>query len=179
MFPNKYSWLLDETGPRILKEFLNVFGTQEKIGNDSNPTILWWARSIGLHDTYVSDSIPWCGLAMAYVAAQAGWDHNPRGNALYARNWLAWGTPVAIGDEMLGDVLVFTRPGGGHVGLYVGEDSSHFHVLGGNQSNAVSIKRIVKGRLITGRRCPWRVNQPSNVRKVYLSPSGEESADEA
>ena len=36
---------------------------------------------------------------------------------------------------MLGDILTFKRNGGGHVGLYVGEDKDCYHVLGGNQGN--------------------------------------------
>jgi hypothetical protein len=42
----------------------------------------------------------------------------------------------------LGDVLAFVRNGGGHVGLYVDEDASAYHVLGGNQSDRVSITRV-------------------------------------
>jgi uncharacterized protein (TIGR02594 family) len=179
MLPTQYLWLDAEPGPRILKEFLKVYGTQEKPGNPDNPTIMWWAKSIGLEREYIHDSIPWCGLTVAYVAAQAGWDHSPRGNALYARNWLEWGTPVDKGAEMLGDVLVFARQGGGHVGLYVGEDATHFHVLGGNQSDEVNIRRKEKSKLLSGRRCPWRINQPPNVRKVMLSAKGEVSGSEA
>jgi hypothetical protein len=48
---------------------------------------------------------------------------------------------------MLG-VLTFKRKGGGHVGIYVGEDSKCYHVLGGNQSNMTI--RIEKSR------CTWR-----------------------
>jgi len=177
--PSQYSWLSNEPGPRLLTEFIKVYGTLETKGPGSNPSILRWAKDIGLEDIYKSDDIPWCGLAMAYVAAQAGWEHAPRGNALAARNWLAWGNPVALGQEMLGDVLVYVRNGGGHVGVYVGEDDSHFHTLGGNQGDMVSIKRMPKERFIAARRCPWRVNQPSNVRKIFLAASGEVSDGEA
>jgi hypothetical protein len=50
-----------------------------------------------------------------------------------------------------GAVLVFEREGGGHVGFYVGEDSTHYHVLGGNQGDAVSIVRIARSRSIARR----------------------------
>jgi uncharacterized protein (TIGR02594 family) len=178
MLPKKYQWLEEEPGPRILKEFLKVYGTLEKQGSASNPTIMWWAKSIGLQRVYTDDSIPWCGLVMAYVAAQAGWDHNPKGNALWALNWLAWGNPVARGQEMLGDVLTFKRPGGGHVGIYVGEDKDAFHVLGGNTDDQVKVKRILKSRFQGARRCPWRVNQPANIRKIKLSAEGALSSNE-
>ena len=71
MLPGKYKWLEQEPGPRILKEFIKIYGTQETIGSSDNPTIMWWAKSIGLEDEYIHDSIPWCGLTVAYVAAQA------------------------------------------------------------------------------------------------------------
>ena len=178
--PKQYTWIDSEPGPRLLKEMRALYGTIEVAGRDSNPTILGWAKSIGLGSSYKNDEIPWCGLAMAYAAAQAGWDHSPRGNALYARNWLFWGNPVAKGEEMLGDVLVFSRgPTQGHVALYVGEDETSFHIMGGNQGDAVSIRLKTKALLIGARRCPWRVNQPANVRKILMSTKGPISTNEA
>ncbi|OYV04060.1 MAG: TIGR02594 family protein, partial [Verrucomicrobiales bacterium VVV1] len=102
-------------------------------------------------------------------------------NPLGARNWLAFG--VLQQKPSLGDVLVFWRgaSGGfnGHVGLYVGEDAQAFHVLGGNQSDRVMIKRIAKNRLLGARRCPWRINQPAAVRPVVLAANGALSTNEA
>ena len=175
--PKPYAWLAAEPAPRLLVEAMKTFGTQEAKGSADNPTILWWAKSIGLKASYKADSVPWCGLTVAYWAAQAGWDHAPGGNALWARNWLAWGNAAPV--AMLGDVLVFARGSSGHVGLYVGEDRDAFHVMGGNQGDRVSIKRIAKSRLLGARRCPWRVNQPANVRRVILSAGGALSANEA
>jgi uncharacterized protein (TIGR02594 family) len=114
---------------------------------------------------------------MSYVALQAGWDASPAGNGLWARNWLQWGQPAPV--PMLGDVLVFSRgKDKGHVGLYVGEDASAFHVIAGNQGDIVSIKRIPKSRLLGIRRCPWRVNQPGSVRPIWLTASGPISTNE-
>jgi hypothetical protein len=45
-------------------------------------------------------------------------------------------------------VLIFERGSGGHVGFAVGQDEKHFYVLGGNQSDAVTIARIAKSRLL-------------------------------
>ena len=120
--PAVYAWLDAELGPRILTEFIKVYGIAEKPGPQSNPTILEWAKIVGLEKAYRDDAIAWCGLAMAYVAGQAGWDNAPRGNALLARNWQYWGNPADT--PMLGDVLVFWREDRegtfGHVGVYVG-----------------------------------------------------------
>lgn len=175
--PKPYAWLADEPGPRLMKEMLALHGTVEAKGSRNNPLILKWAKSIGLGKVYKADSVAWCGLTVAYAASQAGWDHAPRGNALWARNWAAWGD--AADKPMLGDVLVFVRKGGGHVGIYVAEDATAYHVLGGNQGDAVTIKRIAKNRLLAARRCPWRVNQPGNVRRVIVAASGGLSKNEA
>lgn len=107
---------------------------------------------------------------------------------LLGRFSLTWGLGHPEGQAlireqktpMLGDVLVFARGRvSGHVGVYVGEDATAYHVIGGNQGDSVSIKRIARSRLLGARRCPWRVNQPSNVRRVQLAASGAVSANEA
>jgi uncharacterized protein (TIGR02594 family) len=179
--PSAYAWLDAEPGPRILREFLRVYGIAEQTGPGSNPTILAWAKAVGLESYYRDDETAWCGLAMAYVAGQAGWDNAPRGNSLLARNWLFWGNPAPA--PMLGDVLVFWRgtPKGskGHVGVYVGEDAEAFHVIGGNQDDTVSIKRISRKRLLQARRCQWRINEPANIRRIQLTSNGKLSVDEA
>jgi uncharacterized protein (TIGR02594 family) len=123
---------------------------------------------------YEADSIPWCGLFMAVVAKRAG--KEVPAHPLWALSWSAFGTKP--GAPALGDVLLFTRSGGGHVGLYVGEDGSAFHVLGGNQSDRVCITRVAKARLYAARRPLYRV-QPANVRPIHLASSGALSLNEA
>jgi uncharacterized protein (TIGR02594 family) len=173
--PKQYAWLAKEPGPRLLTEGLKTFGTVEVPGPNDNPAILAWAKSVGLSNVYKKDSTAWCGLWMAYVALQAGWDLPV--NPLWARNWATFGTHTDT--PMLGDVGVFARAKGqGHVGVIVGEDRDAFHVFGGNQSDRVMIKRIAKNRLIEARRCAWRVNQPGNVRRVILAASGALSTNE-
>jgi uncharacterized protein (TIGR02594 family) len=177
--PPQYAFLAREPGPRILIEALKTFGTVETAGKANNPTIMGWAKKVGLAKIYKADSTAWCGLWMAYVAGQAGWPNAPLGNALWARNWAAWGDKVMPGDAKLGDVLVFKRGSGGHVALYVGEDITHYHILGGNQDDQVSIRRRLKSSVIAIRRCDWRINQPANVRKIKLLPTGVLSTKES
>jgi uncharacterized protein (TIGR02594 family) len=166
--PKAYAWLTAEPGPRILREALILFGVTERAGSQSNPLILGWAKECGLNDAYPNDGIPWCGLFMAVIAKRAGW--SVVDGPLWALNWGGFGTKAD--QPMLGDVLTFTRPSGGHVGLYVGEDATHFHVLGGNQGDTVSIVRIARVRMKAARRAPWRVRQPDNVRRVTLNATG-------
>ncbi|MGU9981442.1 TIGR02594 family protein [Phreatobacter sp. HK31-P] len=167
--PARYSWLANEPGPKMLHEALKLYGTREFVGPTHNPVILGWAKEIG-QPGYTSDETAWCGLFMGIAAHRAGWEAKPKTNALWARNWAHWGTPADI--PMLGDVLVFPRGAGGHVGLYIGEDSRNFFVLGGNQGNEVSIIAKPKVPLIAARRAPWRISQPANVRRVTLNGAG-------
>lgn len=171
--PKSYAWLAAEPGPKMVLEALKLYGTQERQGAGSNPVILGWARELGLRN-YTADSIPWCGLFVAIVAHRAG---KPlAASPLWARSWADWGTKSP--KAALGDVLVFVRNGGGHVALYVGEDSDYYHCLGGNQGDAVSIVRISKERCIAVRRF-YSVGVPANVRSVKLAASGTPSTNEA
>ena len=169
---DRYAWLLRESGPKMLLEALKLYGTQEKPGDANNPIIMDWAREINARG-YNADAIPWCGLFVGVVAKRAGKELPD--NPLWARNWALWGKSCL---PELGCVLVFSRGSGGHVGLYVGEDHACYHVLGGNQGDAVSIVRIDKARLLASR-CMYSIAKPANVRRVYLSASGSISTNES
>lgn len=166
ILPKKYQWLQLEEAPRHLLKAVELFGTTEVVGPKHNPVIMEWARETGLKQ-YTNDEIPWCGLYMAVVMKRANRDVVK--DPLWARNWAKFGVEAKV--PMLADVLVFSRETGGHVGLYVGEDKTSYHVLGGNQGNAVSIVRIAKNRLIASRRPPYQ-SQPLNVRKIKLDSTG-------
>jgi uncharacterized protein (TIGR02594 family) len=172
--PVQYAWLGDEPGPLMLTEALKLYGTVEGAGARDNPTILAWAKEVGLQNTYSHDSIPWCGLFMAVVAKRGG--KEAPDSPLWALSWADFGVPTST--PMLGDVLTFRRNGGGHVAMYVGEDSLAYHVVGGNQSDKVCFTRIVKSRLYRARRPKYRF-QPANVRSVHLTATGKTSTNEA
>ena len=163
-----YAWLKQEKAPKILAEAVKHIGTKEIVGKKHSKTILSWADALGLTSTYTNDEIPWCGLFVAYCCHAQALDVVK--HPLWALNWNKFGNVAEV--PMLGDVLTFTRNGGGHVGIYVGEDKTHLHVLGGNQNNSVSISRIEKSRLSQARRTAWKIAQPSNVRVVHLEPKG-------
>lgn len=173
--PAQYAWLSKEGGPKMLIEALKLFGTLEAPGAKDNPVILAWAAELGLSKTYSHDSIPWCGLFMGIVAKRA--EKLVPDSPLWALSWADFGS-AATGGAMLGDVLTFKRNGGGHVALYVGEDATAYHCLGGNQSDKVCITRIAKSRLYRARRPVYAV-QPANVRKVKLASTGKLSTNEA
>lgn len=175
MLPQQYRWLSAvDAPPRMVREALNLFGTIETPGSGNNPTIMRWAEETGLKAVYVADSVPWCGLLMAVVAQRAG-KAIPT-SPLWALSWAKFG--VEAGQPRLGDVLTFTRKGGGHVGLYVGEDKAAYHVLGGNQGDAVSIARLGKERLYRVRRPNYRL-MPKSAQPIVLEATGGLSVNEA
>jgi hypothetical protein len=55
------------------------------------------------------------------------------------------------------------------VGFYHREDSTAYHVLGGNQSNAVNVARLDKGRLLGAR---WPITAGSPPGRVVQGAGG-------
>jgi uncharacterized protein (TIGR02594 family) len=94
--------------------------------------------------------LPWCGDFVETCIALAVPDAVLPTNPYLARNWLKFGRTV---DPCYGAILVFARgkPPSGHVGFYVSEDETHFAVLGGNQSDRVSVAKLDKERLLGAR----------------------------
>ncbi len=141
--------LFSNNEPVWLQQARHLLGTQESPGTANNAAILDWARQEGgwIERFYTADSIPWCGLFVGHCLLNAGIS-GPK-NPLSALAWADWGDEVPFSEREAGCVLVFTRQGGGHVGFYAGEDAdgSALYVLGGNQSDAVSISRIATDRL--------------------------------
>jgi len=126
----------------------SFLGQSEIGGPDHNPLLVGLANWV---EPWVrDDETAWCGLCMGWVCKIAGLplpDHPAR-----ARSWMTAGEPVPIARARPGyAVAVFKRgahpqPGPdvfdapGHVGLFVGPFyDGRILVLGGNQSNMVSI----------------------------------------
>jgi uncharacterized protein (TIGR02594 family) len=109
-----------------------------------------WLRSDGktLGDP---GALPWCGDAVETAIKNALPDEPFPGdlgkNPYWARNWALFGREA----KGYGSVGVFERGSGGHVGFLVGEDTVCYHVLGGNQGDAVNVARLSKDRLLAAR----------------------------
>lgn len=156
--------------PVWLREARRLIGVREVVGKGSNPVIMSWAKRFGgwIASYFTDDDIAWCGLFAGHVLAvtlpKEPLPANPLGALQYSK------LGVAMVEPAPGAIMTFTRSGGGHVGFYVGEDRTHFHILGGNQSNSVSISRIEKARL-AAIRWPKTGEKPAGGR-VQLSASG-------
>lgn len=140
-------------------EAIRLTGTREIAGPGSNPTILAMAETLDID--YGDDDIPWCGLFVGHCIGATLGDEPMPPNPLGSRNWLRFGEDV---PPQVGAVMVFWRikrsGWQGHVGFYHGEDTSHFHILGGNQSNSVNVMRIERKRFL-GARWPVTAGRPS------------------
>lgn len=171
--PDHYKYLLDPKNPRIIREAIKLYGIKEVAGKGNNQTILNWADEIGgvVGDWYDEDSDPWCALFIAVCLKRAGFDHPQGFDAIRALSYAKWGNPAAV--PSLGDIFVINRKGGGHVGIYAGQDKTHFHILGANQSDQVNVQKFLmrSGLIVAVRRCPWKVAQPSTVKPIIL-PDG-------
>lgn len=179
MLPEAYKDLENMYKTPLAKEALALYGTTEFEGAANNPVILGWAKELGhtISDYYRKDEIAWCGLYMGVCAKRAGYIPPVGFNTLRAKSWSQWGDPIT-GEPMLWDILVFNRQGGGHVGIYVGEDNVCYHVLGGNQGDRVSISRVPKERLVAARREPMN-SLPKTLKRIYRAPNGAISTNEA
>lgn len=198
--PAKYAFL-SSVGvlPRTVTYGLALLGTNEVPGKGSNKVIESWRDELNKAGCSVvgfsDDGIPWCGLFAAIVVLRAG--KVPQSSPLWAMNWAKWGVEIASNTgttakpkltfkpglrASLGDVLVFQRKTAtgfaGHVGFYVAEDATAFHVLGGNQSDAVTITRVAKDRCIAVRRPPMTTPPPS-LKPYVIAANGALSTNEA
>lgn len=159
----------DKPSPRWLKVANSRIGIREIPGPKHNSNILEWIGKLTpkrLGMAIFDDETPWCGTFAASVMLDSGFE--PPEIAARALSWATWGQPLST--PVPGAVLVFKRPGGGHVGFYAGEDDLAYHVLGGNQSNAVNVARIEKDRCVAIR---WPTAEPVFGDRVFVSTNGK------
>lgn len=126
--------------PSWLKTAFKELGEREIAGRKSNPDIQRFLQSTIVGPVVpVADEVPWCSAFVNFCMEQNGLKGT---NNRLARSWLTWGK--ATKQPTRGCVVVFDRPGGGpqagHVAFYLsGSPQTGIRVLGGNQSDAVTI----------------------------------------
>lgn len=160
---------LDGVKPQWVVEGMKHMGLKEVPGPKHNPTILKWIKDLG--GWFTDDETPWCGTFMAMCMKAAGIEV-PR-HWYRAKEWAKWGKPCV---PMFGAVAVFGRQGGGHVGMMMGASNTHFYILGGNQSNQVSITPISRKRFIAAR---WPDGVPAKFVALPGMSGGTVSENEA
>ena len=125
-------------------------GQRETLGPNDSPWIRRMLEKLGAKWLLGQ---PWCGGAVAVWMQASGFSiptHWYR-----ARACADWGHRLE--RPVHGCVVVFSRTGGGHVGLVVGEDAAgRLAVLGGNQGDAVNIRAFDRARVLAYRWPPGR-----------------------
>lgn len=109
-------------------------GVREAGPGGSNPRIEAYHASTS--GGTARDTVPWCSSFVNFCIEQAGLEGT---NSKLARSWQLWGSKSQL---RAGAVVVFKRgqPPKGHVGFFVGKDNSgKLLILGGNQTNSVSV----------------------------------------
>lgn len=127
-----------------------------------------------------ASEIAWCGAFVGMVIAATLPKEVLPANPLGSRNWLQLGRQ--LNEPQIGAVAVFWRGSKsgwqGHVGFVVGHDKTHLHILGGNQSDSVSVARVAKDRLL-GYRWPSTASAPSETKLATSTISVSVTTNEA
>ena len=129
----------------------SYIGTTEGPGPADNPVIMEMYASVG-HDWVEHDSVAWCAAFVGHCLERAGIRSTRK---LTARSYLDWGVPVEIAEALPGDIGVIPRGSSrwqGHVFFVDRIEGPWVWGLGGNQSDAVNVKRYPVSKLLGVRR---------------------------
>lgn len=116
-------------------------GVKELQGIADHPRIVEYHATTTLRAT--DDEVPWCSSFVNWCVQRAGYVGT---RSAAARSWAKWGTK--IDNPVAGCIVVMTRTGGGHVGFYEDGDAFNVHVLGGNQDDAVNVRKFRASRVL-------------------------------
>lgn len=130
---------------KIFETASEELGVEELAGGQHNPRVL--AYHAATTSGAKVDEEAWCAAFVSFILEALKLKST---DSAWSRSYLNWGKPLEQGVR--GAVVVFTRPEAGptkgHVAFYVSEDAEKVYVLGGNQSNKVSIAGYPKSRVL-------------------------------
>jgi uncharacterized protein (TIGR02594 family) len=125
----------------------------EIAGPNHNPRILEYHSATSLNAT--TDEIPWCASFVNWCLREAGIEGT---FSAQARSFLKWGLTIPLEKIQEGDVVVFARGDNeqqGHVAFFVewaNQKRGYLTIIGGNQSNRVSMIGVSTKKLLSIRR---------------------------
>ncbi|WP_045836055.1 TIGR02594 family protein [Hyphomicrobium sp. 99] len=121
------------------------FGVREIPGKENAAEILRYFREAG-DSSVESEETPWCAAFAGAMLKRAGCEGT---GSLLARSYLDWG--ISLDEPRFGAVAVLARgddPTAGHVGFVIGATGEKLYLLGGNQSDAVTVAPFDAARLL-------------------------------
>jgi uncharacterized protein (TIGR02594 family) len=126
-------------------------GTNEGPGSLDNPVIMEMYASVGQKHVE-HDDVAWCAAFVGHCLEKAGIRSTRK---LNARSYLDWGVPVEPSEARQGDIGVIPRGTSGwqgHVFFIDRIEGAWVWGLGGNQDDAVNVKRYPASKLLGIRR---------------------------
>lgn len=149
--------------PQWLSRARDFIGLHEIPGAMNEPKIVQLWRDA--HMEYIhDDETAWCSAFVCAMLERSMINSTRKANARSFEHWGIDCNDLGTSEIPLGAILVFNRPPNpeqGHVGFAVGiTPEGNLMVLGGNQSDKVSIATFKKGRLISAR---WPTEESANL----------------
>jgi uncharacterized protein (TIGR02594 family) len=121
-------------------------GTTEIPGPRTAERIRQYLATVELPATAAAeDETPWCAAFVNWTLARCG---RAGTNSALARSFQRWGDP---GKALVpGAIVVIARgkPWQGHVGFYAGNAGEDVLLVGGNQSDSVSVARFTRAQIV-------------------------------
>lgn len=120
-------------------------GTREVVGKGVNPRVLDYYRLAGA-GWVRDDEVPWCAAFANAMLALAG---IPGTRSLAARSFLKWGRKLT--EPYRGAIVVFKRGNSawqGHVGFVERVTQGSVWCIGGNQGDAVNVRRYPMSKVL-------------------------------
>ena len=138
--------ILAASEPPWLTRARGELGTGEAAGAADNARVVAYYRDAG-HPEIAHDSVAWCAAFASAMLERSG-VASPR--TLRARNFLQWG--ASLDAPRAGCIVVLWRgsPSSdqGHVGFFAGMTGDRLLLLGGNQSDQVSLAAFPRNQVL-------------------------------
>jgi uncharacterized protein (TIGR02594 family) len=139
----------------LAKRFVGQISELDK----TDHPFIQWCFTLCNYGPDTPDETPWCS---AFLNGLAWIFDLPRSGSAAARSWLGVGIPIAVAEAVPGDVVILKQadsdPGPdvknfrGHVALFSYVTGDYVGVIGGNQSDSVTLAQFPLRRILGIRR---------------------------
>lgn len=168
--------------PKLLTAALQYLGLRETPGAANNPIIMDMAKGLGVDKIYTSDSLQaWCAVFINHLIRITGKPLQiPKDlyDLLRALKTAKNFDLIPKSEWLMGDVILLSRSGGGHVFIAIAESSTGNIIgIGGNQGNMVGFAEFDFDRVVEVRRY-YATGIPESAKRYKLNSSGQLSTNE-